>query len=99
MRDKCEPRRAGPALRVAVLSFVVVHLAAFACFATHHHASPNDNTPCLVCAVAHAPAAQLGYAAVPSPPAAPAAPVLCFDETLASFSLAGSAGIRAPPAS
>jgi hypothetical protein len=99
MRDRWEPRKAGPALRVAAALLAVFHLAALACLAPHHHANPHDNAPCLVCAGTAAPAAQIEHAPAPAPPAAPAGPAICSDESPDTYLLPYSFGIRAPPAS
>jgi hypothetical protein len=99
MRSKNEPRKTDTALRFTAALLVFAHLAVVACLATHHHARPNDKTPCLVCACAAAPAADLDHAPAPAPPAESAGAVPSLDESADPFFLPGSAGIRAPPIS
>jgi hypothetical protein len=99
MRGEKNQGNTATALRFTAALVVFAHLAALACLATHHHANPKDSAPCLVCAGATAPAAQIEHAPVPAPPAAPAGPAICSDESSDTYLLPYSFGIRAPPAS
>ena len=99
MKGGKNPRRAERTYRAGLALLAVVYLAAFSCFATHHHANPNDNAPCLVCASASSPALEHGYTAALTPPDGPTGQVLSPDEYADPLFLPGSAGIRAPPAS
>jgi len=98
MRREPHRRTDAPALRAATVLLAVLHLAALAVFATHHHTGSHDTSPCLVCVSASSPAAQIGHAETPAPSFEESGPVFHDDESRHSFFALGSADVRAPPA-